>query len=100
MTPVLGHLGPAAPDPCVGDHLDRLIHVIEDHQLAVQPEDQVRGEPVVLWRAGALFALVVVDRVITRVPDAAAGTGGYLGGVVVLAGREELLQSGWGLPRL
>jgi hypothetical protein len=90
---------PLAPRPFplhlgVGDDFDRLVHVVEDDQLAVEAEGEVGQAAVVLGGGGELFAFVVADRVVTRVADEAAGESGEGFVVVVAALGEEALQVG------
>jgi hypothetical protein len=74
--------------------------VIEDDELVIQPEKQVRDAAVVGRRGRELLALVVADRVVAGVADQAARERGQVGGVVVLARREELREVGQRVGRV
>ena len=68
--------------------------MVEDDQLVVQPEEDVRYPAVVLRRSWQLLAFVVADRIVAGVADQSAGERGELGGVVILPLRQELVEIG------
>ncbi len=82
------------PTSRIGDHFDRLIHVIENHQFAVQPKQQIRQLPVILRRRGKFLPFVIANRVIPRVSDQSAGECGQILIVVIRLGRQKFLQIG------
>jgi hypothetical protein len=57
----------------VGDHLDRLVDVIEDDQFAVKAEEHVRDAAIVRRGLVEFLAFVIADGVVARVADQPAG---------------------------
>src|SRR3954452_10179506 len=54
-------------------HLDRLVDVIEDDQLAVEAEQELGQLAIIERRLCELFALVIANGVVAGVADQAAG---------------------------
>ncbi len=93
----IGRLDSGGADLGVGDDLDGLIDMIEDHDLAVEGEEKIGELSVVEGRGGELFALVIADRVVAGVADEAAGEGGEMLVAEIFFGGEEFLQVGEGI---
>ncbi len=78
----------------VGDDFDGFVDVIEDHEFAVEGEEEVGEFAVVLGGRGEFFGFVISDGVIARVTDEAAGEAREVFIVMILLGGEKLLEIG------
>ena len=69
----IGGFDAGGADAGVGDDFDGFVDVIEDHEFAIEGEEEVGELAVVLGGRGEFFAFVISDGVIARVADEAAG---------------------------
>jgi len=83
---------PLPPHARVGHNFDRLIHVIENDQLVVESEHQVRQLAIVLRRVRELFGFVISNRVVARIADETAGERRQISVAKILSFRQQMRQ--------
>ena len=79
-------------DDRIGDDLNCLVDVVEDHQLVIEPEEDVRQMPVVGGRIEEFFALVIPYSVVAGIADKTSSESRQVRVAVVSAPRKQRLQ--------